>query len=222
MRWPRRTVVGAPRIHGELRLSASTCRNAVSRLLMVSRHHRRRGGLLTNLVSAASMDFFRCRRSRTGAFRRRRALLPSTAHSPYQHHGASYRRVGCATVSRPSHDTAPRWLHRIATGSTARPSSAAYRHGHRRGRPADKSLAESVVERAGSPDPTGCLDHVIVVNEPHLGASSGRTDLSLQPTHLGLDKDTPDCRPPLRHQSDPSSPCLKRGGLHHCYERRAA
>ena len=86
------------------------------------------------------------------------------------------------------YNTAPRGLHRIATASTARPSSADGGRGHRRGavRTGDP-WQNPLVERVIGSIRRECLDHVIVVNESHLRRvlSSDPTDRVVASARLG-------------------------------------
>jgi transposase InsO family protein len=69
-----------------------------------------------------------------------------------------------------------------------------------------------------------CLDHVIVFNEKslyrHLRDFVDYYHRSR--THLGLQKDAPGSRPIQHAEAGPIISIPKVGGLHHCYERRAA
>ena len=95
---------GAPRIHGELRtLGVDVSERTVSRLLTrLTRPPSQtwRTFLTNHLASAASMDFFTVSTLTGRVLFVVCALPPSTAHRPYQHDGASDRRVGCATGRR--------------------------------------------------------------------------------------------------------------------------
>ena len=69
-----------------------------------------------------------------------------------------------------------------------------------------------------------CLDHVLVLSEPHLRriltayfAYYHRTR-----THLSLDKDAPTVRPVEAPEAGRVVPLREVGGLHHRYVRRAA
>jgi putative transposase len=63
-----------------------------------------------------------------------------------------------------------------------------------------------------------CLNHVIIFNEHHLrGVLFHKTR-----THLSLDKDCPETRPVHRPAAGKIIAFSQVGGLHHCYERRAA
>ena len=69
-----------------------------------------------------------------------------------------------------------------------------------------------------------CLDHLIVFNETSL-----RRTLNLyvayyhrSRTHLSLEKDSPQPRPIQPPTMGPIMAVPQVGGLHHCYERRAA
>ena len=122
-------------------------------------------------------------------------------------------------------DTAPRWL--------LRDRDSIYDDQVRR-RIASLGITEVVssplspwqnpyVERVIGSIRRECLDHVIVINGPHLRhiLRSYFTYYHRSRTHLGLDKNTPDARsvspPPGRIVATPEI-----GGLHHRYERRAA
>jgi hypothetical protein len=69
-----------------------------------------------------------------------------------------------------------------------------------------------------------CLDHIIVVNERHLRRVLGAylAYYNRTRTHLALSKDAP----VPRAMSPPTDGNIiaipQLGGLHHCYERRAA
>ena len=69
-----------------------------------------------------------------------------------------------------------------------------------------------------------CLDHVLVLSEPHL-----RRILTAYfayyhgtRTHLSLDKDSPDVRPVEGPEAGTVVPIREVGGLHHRYVRQAA
>lgn len=69
-----------------------------------------------------------------------------------------------------------------------------------------------------------CLDHVIVLNERHLGRmlSDYARYYNRTRTHLALDKDAPDPRSAHQRELGEVTAFPEVGGLHHRYERRAA
>ena len=69
-----------------------------------------------------------------------------------------------------------------------------------------------------------CLDHVLLVSEPHLRRTLTRYFAYYHGarTHLSLDKDAPDGRPVEPPELGPFIPISEVGGLHHRYVRRAA
>src|SRR6476620_8174417 len=96
---------GAPRIHGELRtLGVDVSERTMSRLLTrVPRPPSQTWRtFLTKSPGVGGVGglLHRADAHRTSALRRRRALPPSTAHPPTEHHGTSDRRVGGATGGR--------------------------------------------------------------------------------------------------------------------------
>lgn len=78
------------------------------------------------------------------------------------------------------------------------------------------------VERLNGSIRRECLDHVIIWNERHLARllSSYFEYYNEARTHLGLDKETPKCRP-ISKRASPSSRLVELprvGGLHHRYD----
>jgi putative transposase len=69
-----------------------------------------------------------------------------------------------------------------------------------------------------------CLDHVLVLSEPHLRRTLTRYFAYYHGarTHLSLDKDAPDGRPVEPPELGPVIPISEVGGLHHRDVRRAA
>jgi hypothetical protein len=69
-----------------------------------------------------------------------------------------------------------------------------------------------------------CLDHVLVLSEPHLHRILTRdfAYYARARTHLSLEKDAPDVRPIERPAMGTVVPISEVGGLHHRYVRRAA
>jgi transposase InsO family protein len=69
-----------------------------------------------------------------------------------------------------------------------------------------------------------CLDHVIVLNERHLGRilSDYRRYYNRSRTHLALEKDAPEPRAVHDRELGEIVAFPEVGGLHHRYERRAA
>ncbi len=69
-----------------------------------------------------------------------------------------------------------------------------------------------------------CLDHVIVLNERHLGRmhSDYARYYNRSHTHLALEKDAPERRVVHDGRLGEIIPFPEVGGLHHRYERRAA
>ncbi len=69
-----------------------------------------------------------------------------------------------------------------------------------------------------------CLDHVIVLNERHLGRilSDFARYYNRSRTHLALEKDAPDPRVTHQRELGEVTAFPEVGGLHHRYERRAA
>jgi transposase InsO family protein len=69
-----------------------------------------------------------------------------------------------------------------------------------------------------------CVDHVLVLSEPHLRRTLTRyfAYYHRARTHLSLDKDAPDGRPVEPPELGPVTPISEVGGLHHRYVRRAA
>jgi putative transposase len=69
-----------------------------------------------------------------------------------------------------------------------------------------------------------CLDHLLVLSEPHLRRTLTRYVAYYHGarTHLSLDKDAPDGRPAGPPELGPVIPISEVGGLHHRDVRRAA
>jgi transposase InsO family protein len=69
-----------------------------------------------------------------------------------------------------------------------------------------------------------CLDHVIVLSEASLyrQMKSFMAYYHDSRTHLSLEKDAPESRPVQAPDAGPVISIPQLGGLHHCYERRAA
>src|SRR4029450_4201698 len=88
---------------------------------------------------------------------------------------------------------------------------------------ASVALAEPYVERLIGTLRRECLDHVVVLNEPHLRRLL-RAYLIYYPggTHLSLAKDAPEPRRVERLDEGQIVETPMAGGLHHRYGRRAA
>jgi putative transposase len=223
---------GAPRIHGELRtLGVDVSERTVSRLLKRCPRppsQTWRTFLRNHLPSAASMDFFTVP-TLTGrvlfvvvvlSHHRRRLLHFNTTAHPTAEWSAQQ------VVDAFPDDTAPRWIHR----DRDRIYGAAFQR-----RVAGMGIAEVLsapaspwqnpyVERVIGSIRRECLDHVIVLNDAHLRRvlTSYLRYYHRSRTHLGLEKDTPDRRPPSETSEGPIIVTPEVGGLHHRYERRAA
>lgn len=224
--------MGAPRIHRELRiLGVDVSERTVSRLL--APHPRPRSQtwktFLTNhLTAAAAVDFFTvptltgrvlscwsCCRIAVGAsctsislsIRPRRGRLNKSSR-PFR---TTPCRNGCIA---------------IVTASTGRASTGEWRTwGITEVVSAPASPWQNpFVERLIGSIRRECLDHMIVLNAPHL-----RRILTIYSryyhrsrTHLGLEKDAPDRRPVSPPSAGPIIAVPEVGGLHHRYERQAA
>ncbi len=223
---------GAPRIHGELlKLGIDVSERTVSRLL---RRRRRppsqtwRTFLTNHLASLVSLDFFTVP-TLTG-----RVLVVLLILS---HHRRRIVHVGITEhpttewtaqqiIEAFPEDTAPRWL--------LRDRDAIYGDLFRR-RVAGMGIGEVVtsplspwqnpyVERLIGSMRRECLDHVIVLNQPHLRRILARY-LSYYHgarTHLALAKDAPTPRPIQAVTEGAVIALPEVGGLHHRYGRRAA
>jgi putative transposase len=110
-------------------------------------------------------------------------------------------------------DAAPRYLLRVAIGSSVRNSKKQVK---------DMDIQE--VERLIGTLRRECLDHMIVFNEApmyrHVKLFMAYYHESR--VHLSLAKDTPEPRPVHRPELGPVVATPQVGGLHHRYERRAA
>jgi hypothetical protein len=222
---------GAPRIHGELvKLGIAVSERTVSRLL---RRRRRppsqtwRTFLTNHVMSLVSMDFFTVP-TLTGRVlfvlvllshhRRRIVRLAITEHP------AAW--TAQQVIEAFPYETAPRWL--------ARDRDAIYGDEFRH-RVAGMGMTEVIAAPSSRwQNPFGerligslrreCLDHVIILSEPHLRRVLGRyvSYYHGARTHLALEKDAPTPRRVHALTEGPVVAFAEVGGLHHRYERRAA
>jgi transposase InsO family protein len=123
-------------------------------------------------------------------------------------------------------DTAPTWLHRDRDriyGDVFQRRLAGMGIGEVVSAPGSP-WQNPYVERLIGSIRRECLDHVIVLNEPHLRRvlAAYRRYYHRSRTHLGLEKDSPDQRPIAGPSTGPIVVIPEVGGLHHRYERRAA
>jgi putative transposase len=86
------------------------------------------------------------------------------------------------------------------------------------------TLTNPYVERLIGTLRRECLDHVMVLNEPHLRCLLRDYLLYYHSarTHLSLAKDAPEARPVERLDEGQIVETPMAGGLHHRYSRRAA
>jgi putative transposase len=222
---------GAPRIHGELRkLGFKISERTVSRLLArrpCPPSQTWRTFLANHISALVSMDFFTVS-TLTGRLLFVFVLLSHDrrriVHINCTDHPTSMWTAQQLVEAFPE-DTAPRWL--------LRDRDTIYNDEVRR-RIASLGISEVVssplspwqspyVERLIGSIRRECLDHVIVLGQMHLRGIL-RAYLAYyhrSRTHLALNKDAPDGRPPCS--------CSGRivvtpevGGLHHRYDRQAA
>ena len=222
---------GAPRIHGELgKLGLDISERTVSRLLARRRRppsQTWRTFLNNHLAAMVSMDFFTVP-TLTGrvlfvlvllSHERRRVVHFNVTEHPTANWTAQQ------VVDAFPDDRAPRWL--------LRDRDRIYSEAFRR-RIAGMGIAEVVssplspwqspyVERLIGSIRRECLDHVIIVSQPHLRRvfRAYFAYYHRSRTHLGLDKDAPDGRP-AGTRAGRIVVMPEVGGLHHRYDRRAA
>ena len=223
---------GAPRIHGELlKLGIAISQASVAKYM--ARHRRPppqswRTFLANHLGDLVSVDFFTVP---TATFRvlfvfvvlshkRRQVLHFNVTEHPTAEWTA--RQI----IEAFPWDTAPRYLLRDRDG--------VYGDGFRR-RAAGLGIMEVLaaprspwqnpyVERLIGSIRRECLDHVIVLNEAHLGCvlTSYMNYYHRSRTHLSLEKDAPAWRPIRPPAMGKIVELRQVGGLHHRYERCAA
>jgi transposase InsO family protein len=222
----------APRIHGELmKLGIEVAERTVSRLLP-KRHtppsQTWRTFLANHVRDLVSIDFFTVPTAGLRvlfvlvvlAHHRRRVVHFNVTEHPTAHWTAQQ------IVDAFPNDTAPSYL--------LRDRDQIYGERFRRrmkGLGVDEVLTKPqspwqnpFVERLIGSVRRECLDHLLVLSEPHLRriltayfAYYHRTR-----THLSLDKDAPDVRPVQGLEAGTVVPIREVGGLHHRYVRRAA
>ena len=224
---------GAPRIHGELlKLGIAVSERTVSRYLPRTARtppsQTWRAFLANHLGDLVSIDFFTVPTVRCQvlfcflvlAHDRRRVLHFNVTDHPTADWTAQQ------ILEAFPWDTAPRYLLRDRDTIYG----AAFRQ-----RVAGLGLAEVLtaphapwqspyVERLIGSIRRECLDHVIVLNAPHLRRILARylRYYHRTRTHLSLEKDAPEPRPVDPPAHGPIVEVPEVGGLHHRYERRAA
>ena len=223
---------GAPRIHGELqKLGVEISQAAVSRYVV---RHRRppsqtwRTFLDNHLGNLVSVDFFVVP---TVLFKvlfvfvvlaheRRRVVHINVTDAPTAHWTAQQ------LVEAFPWQTAPRYLlrDRDAVYGVAFSRRAQSMGIHEVKTAARSPWQNPYVERLIGTLRRECLDHVVVLNEPHLRRLLREYLIYYHGarTHLSLEKDAPEPRPVERLDDGRIVETPMVGGLHHRYTRQAA
>ena len=223
---------GAPRIHGELqKLGIDIAERTVSRLIPKRRtppSQTWRTFLTNHVRDLVSIDFFTVPTARLRVF----FILVVLAHDRRRvvHFNVTEHPTAAWTaqqiVEAFPDDTAPAYL--------LRDRDTIYGHAFRRrvkGLQIQEVLTAArcpwqnpFVERLIGSIRRECLDHVLVLSEPHLHRILTRyfAYYHRARTHLSLEKDAPDVRPIERPAMGTVVPISEVGGLHHRYVRRAA
>jgi transposase InsO family protein len=223
---------GAPRIHGELlKLGIDVAERTVSRVLPKRRtppSQTWRTFLANHVRDLISIDFFTVP---TAGLRVLFVLVVLThhrrrvVHFNVTEHPAAYWTAQQIVDTFPD-DSAPSYL--------LRDRDSIYGHAFRQ-RLKGMGIREVLTapqspwqnpfaERLIGSIRRECLDHVLVLGEPHLRRILTRYFAYYQRgrTHLALDKDAPDRRPIERPELGMVVQIPEVGGLHHRYIRRAA
>ena len=223
---------GAPRIHGELlKLGIDVAERTVSRLMPQQRtppSQTWRTFLANHVRDLVSLDFFTVPTARLRvlfvlivlAHHRRRVVHFNVTEHPTAHWTAQQ------IVDAFPNDSAPSYLLRD------RDHVYGQQFRHRvKGMRIDEILAaphspwqNPFAERLIGSIRRECLDHVLVLGEPHLRRVLTRyvAYYHRTRTHLALAKDAPDMRPIQRPEVGTIAATPEVGGLHHRYARRAA
>ena len=223
---------GAPRIHGELlKLGIDVAERTVSRLMPQQRtppSQTWRTFLANHVRDLVSLDFFTVPTARLRvlfvlivlAHHRRRVVHFNVTEHPTAHWTAQQ------IVDAFPNDSAPSYLLRD------RDHVYGQQFRHRvKGMRIDEILAaphspwqNPFAERLIGSIRRECLDHVLVLGEPHLRRVLTRyvAYYHRTRTHLALAKDAPDMRPIQRPEVGTIVATPEVGGLHHRYARRAA
>ena len=223
---------GAPRIHGELRkLGIEVAERTVSRLMPKRRappSQTWRTFLANHVRDLVSLDFFTVPTAGLRvlfvflvlAHHRRRVVHFNVTEHPTAHWTAQQ------LVEAFPNDTAPSYLLRdrdAVYGDAFRQRVKGMGIGEVLTAPSSP-WQNPFVERLIGSVRRECLDHVLVLSEPHL-----RRILTAYfayhhraRTHLSLDKDAPDVRPVERPEAGRVVALPEVGGLHHRYVRQAA
>jgi putative transposase len=223
---------GAPRIHGELlKLGIDVSERTVSRLIPKRRtapSQTWRTFLANHVRDMVSIDFFTVPTVRLRvlfvlvvlAHHRRRVLHFNVTEHPTATWTAQQ------IVEAFPEDTAPSYLlrdrdsvygdsfqHRVK-GMGIREVLTAPQS------PGQNPFAERLIDSIRRE----CLDHVLVLSEPHLRRilTGYFAYYHRARTHLALEKDAPDVRPVERPEAGAVVQVPEVGGLHHRYVRRAA
>jgi transposase InsO family protein len=220
---------GAPRIHGELlKLGIDVAGRTVSRLMPKRRPQPSqtwRTFLANHVRDLVSIDFFTVPTARLRvlvvlAHHRRRIVHFNVTEHPTAQWTAQQ------IVDAFPNDTAPSYL--------LRDRDQVYGHAFRyrvKGMGIGEILTapsspwqNPFAERLIGSIRRECLDHVLVLSEPHLRRilTAYVAYYHSARTHLSLDKDAPDSRPIEPPERGTIIPIPEVGGLHHRYVRRAA
>jgi transposase InsO family protein len=223
---------GAPRIHGELRkLGIEVAERTVSRLMPKRRappSQTWRTFLANHVPNLVSLDFFTVP---TAGLRVLFVLVVLAHHhrrivhfNVTEHPTAQW--TAQQIVDAFPNDTAPSYL--------LRDRDQVYGHAFRyrvKGMGIGEILTapsspwqNPFAERLIGSIRRECLDHVLVLSEPHLRRilTAYVAYYHSARTHLSLDKDAPDSRPIEPPERGTIIPIPEVGGLHHRYVRRAA
>jgi putative transposase len=223
---------GAPRIHGELRkLGIEVAERTVSRLMPKRRtppSQTWRTFLTNHVRDLVALDFFTVPTAGLRvlfvfivlAHHRRRVVHFNVTEHPTAHWAAQQ------IVDAFPDDTGPSYL--------LRDRDRIYGHAFRQ-RVKGMGIGEILTapsspwqnpfaERLIGSIRRECLDHVLVLSEPHLRRilTAYVAYYHRARTHLSLDKDAPDSRPIEPPERGTIIPIPEVGGLHHRYVRRAA